>query len=174
MVDAVAGELAARPRTLSSSRAAASATRGSGAALAAFAEQGGLPAAGRADLGRAPRARPRSRTTTRCCATPRGAGGVAPELVLRVGDLPTSKPLRQWLAGLGEEALQLVFDPESAWQDPAGAAATLLPADPGALLAQLHARLPRTPRAKGWLEQWTRDDRAARGAIAVRARRAAG
>ena len=34
------------------------------------------------------------------------------------------------------------------------------------MLAQLHARLPRTPRAKGWLEQWTRDDRAASGAIA--------
>ena len=46
--------------------------------------------------------RPRSRTTTRCCV---GTGRSCPELVLRVGDLPTSKPLRTWLASL--DALQV-------------------------------------------------------------------
>src|SRR4051812_5426135 len=44
----------------------------------------------------------------------------APDLVIRVGDLPTSKPLRQWLHGL-DGALQVALDPEGAWQDPAGA-----------------------------------------------------
>ncbi|MCW3066183.1 MAG: 2-succinyl-6-hydroxy-2,4-cyclohexadiene-carboxylic acid synthase/2-oxoglutarate decarboxylase [Solirubrobacterales bacterium] len=42
----------------------------------------------------------------------------APEVVLRVGDLPTSKSLRTWLAGLDAE--QIAVDPEGAWQDPAG------------------------------------------------------
>src|SRR5262249_33006468 len=52
----------------------------------------------------------------------------APDRVLRVGALPTSKPLRGWLAGL--DALQVAFDPESAWQDPAGAVGTIVAADP--------------------------------------------
>ena len=52
--------------------------------------------------------------------------------MLRVGDLPTSKPLRQWLHGL-DGALQIAFDPENAWQDPAGAVATIVSADPRVL-----------------------------------------
>jgi 2-succinyl-5-enolpyruvyl-6-hydroxy-3-cyclohexene-1-carboxylate synthase len=43
---------------------------------------------------------------------------VTPDLVLRVGDLPVSKPLRSWLAGLGDVP-QVALDPEGAWQDPA-------------------------------------------------------
>ncbi len=82
--------------------------------------------------------------------------------MLRVGDLPTSKPLRQWLHGLDEDTLQIAFDPENAWQDPAGAVATLLPADPRAVLEALTDRLPRKPRARGWLEEWTGPDRARR------------
>jgi 2-succinyl-5-enolpyruvyl-6-hydroxy-3-cyclohexene-1-carboxylate synthase len=87
--------------------------------------------------------------------------------VLRVGDLPTSKPLRLWLHGLDAGTLQIAFDPENAWQDPAGAAATLLPADPRAVLEALTDRLPRKPRARGWLEEWTGPDRSAAGAIAA-------
>src|SRR5262249_41086159 len=44
------------------------------------------------------------------------ATAVRPEFVLRTGDLPTSKPLRAWLAGL--DAAQIAFDPDDAWQDP--------------------------------------------------------
>jgi 2-succinyl-5-enolpyruvyl-6-hydroxy-3-cyclohexene-1-carboxylate synthase len=84
--------------------------------------------------------------------------------VLRVGDLPTSKPLRQWLAGL--EALQVSFDPEAAWQDPAGAVATIAASDPRLTVDALAARLPRKPRAKDWLEDWQRADRLAAQAIA--------
>ena len=86
-----------------------------------------------------------------------------PELVLRVGDLPTSKPLRQWLEGLGTGTLQIAFDPESAWQDPAGAAAALLAADPRSVLEELGER---PQRARDWLERWTAPDRAAADAIA--------
>jgi 2-succinyl-5-enolpyruvyl-6-hydroxy-3-cyclohexene-1-carboxylate synthase len=104
--------------------------------------------------------------------------GVArrPELVLRVGDLPTSKPLRQWLAGLGEETLQIAFDPENAWQDPTGAAALLLPDDPRAAVESLDVAgagaagsanaLEAVSADSGWLESWTAADSAAAAAIA--------
>src|SRR4051794_34690326 len=90
---------------------------------------------------------------------PAWAAAHAPDLVLRIGDLPTSKPLRQWLHGL-DGALQIAFDADAAWQDPAGAVATIVGADPRLLAPDA----PRTER--GWLERWRRADRAAAGAIA--------
>ena len=94
-----------------------------GAALAAFAERAGDPAAGRAAVRRAPRRGGRRPLRRAAARRRRGPRAHAPELVLRVGDLPTSKPLRQWLHGL-DGALQVAFDPDGAWQDPAGAVAT--------------------------------------------------
>jgi 2-succinyl-5-enolpyruvyl-6-hydroxy-3-cyclohexene-1-carboxylate synthase len=41
-----------------------------------------------------------------------------PDVVVRVGDLPTSKPLRAWLAGLDSGIDQIAIDPQAAWQDP--------------------------------------------------------
>ena len=89
----------------------------------------------------------------------------APDLVVRVGDLPTSKPLRQWLHGL-DSALQLTFDPEGAWQDPGAVVATMIGADPAATLAAVAGRLE-GERDRGWLDAWRRADRAAAGAIAA-------
>ena len=71
---------------------------------------------------------------TRCSRNP---WPHTPELVLRFGDLPTSKPLRTWLAGL--DALQIAFDPENAWQDPAGSVGTIIAADPRTTLDALRA-----------------------------------
>ncbi len=86
------------------------------------------------------------------------AAAQAPDLVLRFGDLPTSKPLRQWLHGL--QALQIAFDAESAWQDPAGRVATVVTADPRALE-------PKQPRKdREWLDAWRGADHAAADAIA--------
>ncbi len=48
---------------------------------------------------------------------PRFAAAHRPQFILRAGDLPTSKPLRAWLAGLDGVA-QIAFDPHAAWQDP--------------------------------------------------------
>jgi len=90
---------------------------------------------------------------------PEWAAAHAPDLVLRVGDLPTSKPLREWLHGL-DGALQIAFDAENAWQDPAGAVGAIVCADPRVLA-------PETPRRdRGWLGEWTRADRVAAAAIA--------
>jgi len=165
LLDGLAAELERRPRAV----VVAGRTErdaGLGPALAAFAERGGFPLLAEPTSGarRGPAAVAHYDALLR---DPEWTAAHAPELVLRVGDLPTSKPLRQWLAGLGEAALQVAFDPETAWQDPAGAAATLAPADPRAVLEELTGRLPRRPRAGGWLEAWLAADRAAAGAIAA-------
>jgi 2-succinyl-5-enolpyruvyl-6-hydroxy-3-cyclohexene-1-carboxylate synthase len=82
-----------------------------------------------------------------------------PDLVIRVGDLPTSKPLRQWLARL-DGARQVALDPQGAWQDPSGSVDAVLALDPGALP-------PLPPGPRDWLDAWRRADEAARGAIAA-------
>jgi 2-succinyl-5-enolpyruvyl-6-hydroxy-3-cyclohexene-1-carboxylate synthase len=93
---------------------------------------------------------------------PAFAGAHAPDLVIRLGDLPTSKALRQWLAGL--DARQVVLDPEGAWQDPAAVVADSLPFDPAVALS---AALPSDPIAEaGWLEAWREADESAAEAIA--------
>jgi 2-succinyl-5-enolpyruvyl-6-hydroxy-3-cyclohexene-1-carboxylate synthase len=92
------------------------------------------------------------------------AAGHAPELVIRVGDLPTSKPLRRWLAGLDASALQLTFDPDGAWQDPDAVSATQLTADPAQTLDRLGSQLK--GRSHAWHEEWSLADRRASAAIA--------
>ncbi len=81
----------------------------------------------------------------------------APEVVIRVGDLPTSKPLRAWLAGL-DGARHILVDPEWAWQDPASVADVVLRADP---------RLLEPPAAAdpAWLRAWLEADATAATAI---------
>jgi 2-succinyl-5-enolpyruvyl-6-hydroxy-3-cyclohexene-1-carboxylate synthase len=84
-----------------------------------------------------------------------------PDTVVRIGDLPTSKPLRQWLADL--DARQVAFDPEGAWQDPAGVVAEVLDADAAAwACAQATA-----PRQSTWLDAWRAADAAAADGIAA-------
>jgi 2-succinyl-5-enolpyruvyl-6-hydroxy-3-cyclohexene-1-carboxylate synthase len=96
---------------------------------------------------------------------PAWAAAHTPDLVLRFGDLPTSKPLRTWLAA-ADEALQIAFDPESAWQDPAGVVATIVSADPRATLETLTGKLPRKRKDTSWFDGWHDADRAASRAIA--------
>jgi 2-succinyl-5-enolpyruvyl-6-hydroxy-3-cyclohexene-1-carboxylate synthase len=92
------------------------------------------------------------------------AAELRPELVLRIGDLPTSKPLRTWLAGL--EAEQVTLDAEGAWHDPAGVVSARIAANPRATLAALTPE-HRDAGEPAWLERWRGADRAAAGAIAT-------
>src|SRR5580692_8911713 len=71
---------------------------------------------------------------------------LVPDLILRVGDLPVSKPLRTWLAGLAD-VRQVALDPERAWQDPASVVSDSLALDPTAALNQLAdaRKLPSAP-----------------------------
>jgi 2-succinyl-5-enolpyruvyl-6-hydroxy-3-cyclohexene-1-carboxylate synthase len=95
---------------------------------------------------------------------PAFATRLQPDLVIRVGDLPTSKPLRTWLAGL-EGARQVALDPEGAWQDPANAVSESLALDPAPALSQLTASQPGAER--GWLASWRDADGLAAQALAA-------
>jgi 2-succinyl-5-enolpyruvyl-6-hydroxy-3-cyclohexene-1-carboxylate synthase len=96
------------------------------------------------------------------------AAGAVPDLVIRVGDLPVSKPLRTWLAGLGEIP-QVALDPEGAWQDPASILAESLALEPAGVLAELAASkrdASSAPAANAdWLAGWRAADEQAAGAI---------
>jgi 2-succinyl-5-enolpyruvyl-6-hydroxy-3-cyclohexene-1-carboxylate synthase len=93
-----------------------------------------------------------------------------PELVIRFGDVPTSKPLRQWLAAI-EGLDQIVIDPAGEWREPTRRAATLLRSDPAGTAHALSERLSRlrpgaatvagSPFAAGWLDA----ERAVREAV---------
>ncbi len=85
-----------------------------------------------------------------------------PEVVVRVGDLPTSKPLRAWLGSLSETE-QLALDPEGAWQDPAAVVSAIDGGTAAAALERL--TLDPAPRDAGWLAQWTDADAAAGRAL---------
>jgi 2-succinyl-5-enolpyruvyl-6-hydroxy-3-cyclohexene-1-carboxylate synthase len=97
---------------------------------------------------------------------PAFASSVKPDLVMRVGDLPVSKPLRGWLAGL-DGVCQVALDPEGAWQDPASVLSDSLALDPARTLAQLHTWLAGADRGGArtdgdWLASWrSADERAA-------------
>jgi 2-succinyl-5-enolpyruvyl-6-hydroxy-3-cyclohexene-1-carboxylate synthase len=80
----------------------------------------------------------------------------APALVLRVGDTPTSKPLRGWLAG----APQVVLDPHAAWNEPTRRAELLLHAAAAPTLDALAATLEMrsAERDPGWLASWREAD----------------
>ncbi len=81
--------------------------------------------------------------------------------------MPTSKPLREWLAESGAD--QIVVDPHGDWYEPTRRAAALLRADPTELAAGWATRLgeERPPPAM-WLEA----DRAAREAVEAELARA--
>ncbi len=83
-----------------------------------------------------------------------------PGLILRVGDMPTSKSLRQWLAAIGELD-QIVVDPGGEWRETTRRATTIVRADPPATARSLAERLARirpgssavegAPFAAAWL-----------------------
>ncbi|MFB6137501.1 MAG: 2-succinyl-5-enolpyruvyl-6-hydroxy-3-cyclohexene-1-carboxylic-acid synthase [Halobacteriaceae archaeon] len=74
----------------------------------------------------------------------------APDVVLRVGASPTSKPLRRYLARTG--ARQYHVDPAGGWREAEFAATDLLVADPASLAWTLADRLDRSP-ATSWHER---------------------
>jgi 2-succinyl-5-enolpyruvyl-6-hydroxy-3-cyclohexene-1-carboxylate synthase len=95
---------------------------------------------------------------------------LAPELAIRVGDLPTSKPLRQWLATI-ERLDQIVIDPAGEWREPTRRAGTLLRAEPTATARALAERLSRirpgavTVAGSSFATAWLDAERAVREAV---------
>jgi 2-succinyl-5-enolpyruvyl-6-hydroxy-3-cyclohexene-1-carboxylate synthase len=78
--------------------------------------------------------------------------------------MPTSKPLRAWLAASGAD--QILVDPSGDWDEPTNRAAALLRADPTELASGWAARLEGLKGSERPVpEQWLAAERAARAAI---------
>jgi 2-succinyl-5-enolpyruvyl-6-hydroxy-3-cyclohexene-1-carboxylate synthase len=94
---------------------------------------------------------------------------LAPELILRVGDMPTSKPLRLWLASL-DGLRQVVLDGDSNWREPTRKADTIVRADPAGAAAGLASRLkaaaasPERAEAS-WADDWRQADDRVRAVV---------
>ena len=87
-----------------------------------------------------------------------------PDLVMRIGDTPTSKPLRAWLAS----APQLVIDPHAVWHEPTRAAETIVQAAPALLCDTLAGLLEAAGLEPGrdWLGSWQAADELVPAALA--------
>jgi 2-succinyl-5-enolpyruvyl-6-hydroxy-3-cyclohexene-1-carboxylate synthase len=84
-----------------------------------------------------------------------------PGLVLRFGDMPTSKPLRAWLeAG---DADSIVIDPPGRWNEPTRRAGAFVRANPVTIAAALAERA--TPGEDAWIGAWAEANRLAGDAI---------
>jgi 2-succinyl-5-enolpyruvyl-6-hydroxy-3-cyclohexene-1-carboxylate synthase len=79
-----------------------------------------------------------------------------PDYIFRLGDVPTSKPLRAWLAGLADVP-QIAFDPQWNWHDPDSVVGM-----------RLRSRLPQPESLEvqaGWLDSWRAADQAVASAL---------
>jgi len=86
----------------------------------------------------------------------------APEVVVRFGAIPTSKPAGQWLER-HRDATQILIDP-TGWRDPTASAGVVVRADPAATLAAL-AQAVASPTDPTWIERWRSADSAACAAL---------
>ncbi len=79
-----------------------------------------------------------------------------PEVVVRLGDTPTSKSLRAWLHG----SSQIVVDPHAVWHEPTRTAETMVVADAAHASAALAEGVEDAglSRAEGWIESWRAAD----------------
>ncbi len=89
---------------------------------------------------------------------------LVPDLVLRVGDLPVSKPLRAWLSTTAAGAPQMMLTPEAIWADPGSSASTWLDADAGRAIRALNTAVSAAREGvsdsidglaePGWRDRW--------------------
>ncbi len=96
---------------------------------------------------------------------------LVPDVVIRVGDLPVSKPLRAWLAGTAAGAAQVMLTPEAVWADPSSAASVWLDADPAHAVRALNLAVSAAREGvsderdslaeAGWTGRWRAAEQAA-------------
>jgi 2-succinyl-5-enolpyruvyl-6-hydroxy-3-cyclohexene-1-carboxylate synthase len=82
--------------------------------------------------------------------------GHRPDFIFRIGDLPTSKPLRTWLASLADIP-QIASDPYGTWHDPDAVVGV-----------RLRGRLPQPDELDvepGWFDSWRAADDTTSAAI---------
>jgi 2-succinyl-5-enolpyruvyl-6-hydroxy-3-cyclohexene-1-carboxylate synthase len=88
---------------------------------------------------------------------------LTPELIVRFGEMPTCKPLREWVGAL-EPGRELVVDPSFGWNEPSRRAETIVRADPVATARGL-AELLAGAGDPAWSAAWLRTADAAATAI---------
>ncbi|MGH2872963.1 MAG: thiamine pyrophosphate-dependent enzyme, partial [Solirubrobacteraceae bacterium] len=89
---------------------------------------------------------------------------LSPDVVCRIGELPTSKPLRNWIAGL-DRAHHILFAPDARWSDPAARVTQRIVGSLEELLERFeHDEV--VPDDSDWLDRWTQADSAVAHAIA--------
>ena len=77
---------------------------------------------------------------------------LAPDLVIRVGDMVTSKAVRTWLQG--SAARQVVFDPDGGWNEPTATAELIARVDPAPLFESFASQLEAPPPDADWMKAW--------------------
>ena len=85
---------------------------------------------------------------------------LAPDLVVRLGEFPTSKQLRLWLAET--DPAEIVIDPGYGWHEPVRTADLIVRCDPSTLLHQMeNASEERLegPAGSGFWNAWTKAER---------------
>ena len=91
-----------------------------------------------------------------------------PELVLRFGSMPTSKPLLLYLKRYASCPL-VVIDGHNGWDEPTQLASELIHADPATLCQSFLSKLMQSdeqpPSSKEWLAMWQSADKVARQTI---------
>src|SRR5262249_38897667 len=91
----------------------------------------------------------------------------APELVLRFGPLPTSKPLLLYLRRY-PHCGQIVIDGQAGWEEPTQLASEVIQADPKSLVRGLLQTIPHELPERtdtSWRALWRQGDMAARRAL---------
>jgi len=87
---------------------------------------------------------------------------LTPEVLLRIGPPPTSKPLTDWMAA-HPEVPQVHID-DTGWRDPGATVHHAVRCDPAEFLRSMAAAGP-VPSPGGWAESWQEADRRAVAAI---------
>jgi 2-succinyl-5-enolpyruvyl-6-hydroxy-3-cyclohexene-1-carboxylate synthase len=85
-----------------------------------------------------------------------------PEIVVRVGSVPTSRPIWAWMLDTDVEQVNIE---DAAWRDPLGTVSGAYRADPAITFADLAGRLDPSP--DDWLPAWSTADRSVADAVAA-------
>jgi 2-succinyl-5-enolpyruvyl-6-hydroxy-3-cyclohexene-1-carboxylate synthase len=85
-----------------------------------------------------------------------------PDVVLRIGAIPTAKAIWRWLESTEIEQL---FVDDGSWRDPVGSASTAYRADPATTLIGLAGRVAAAP--DDWLPAWRSADAAVSAAVSA-------
>lgn len=93
---------------------------------------------------------------------------LAPDLIIRLGEFPTSKQLRLWLAEA--DPAQIVIDPGHSWYEPIRTADLIVRSEPSILLHQIENTTEQRiegPAGNGFWSRWMEAERQERAEIEI-------